>query len=394
MKCFSLCLGSTILAALTIVSCGSHSVSESAGSGAVPAGVDGDKAPEAKGYKVDLVVEGFDRPWGLTWLPDGRMLLTTKSGGVYTVTGDTSTPVELVGFPEVYDGGQGGLMDVAVHPDFAKNGWVYFTASTGSGQANHTTLIRGKLTGNRLTEVKTLFEVTPLKNGGQHFGSRIVWRKDKTMLLAIGDGGNPPTKLDGEWIRNNAQNTQNHLGKVLHLTEEGKPPAKAAVSGGRPEIYSYGHRNIQGMCIDPRDGTVYATEHGARGGDELNKIEAGKNYGWPKATYSKEYSGPEISPDRSLPGMVDPMLIWTPSKAPSGLAIYTGDKFPEWKGNLFSGGLVTRDVRRIVLDKSGKVTSQESIKIGARVRDVRQGPDGWLYVITDEPGGRVLRISR
>jgi glucose/arabinose dehydrogenase len=217
---------------------------------------------------------------------------------------------------------------------------------------------------------------------------------DKSLLMSVGDGGNPPISFAGSNIRDQAQRLETHFGSVLRLTEDGRPhPDNPFVDrqGARPEIYSYGHRNIQGLAFDTASGRVWATEHGSRGGDELNLIESGKNYGWPEVTYSLEYSGPRISDETSRPGMEDPLINWTPSKAPSGLAFYTGDRYPDWKGDLFSGALVFGQVRRIVLD-GARVVDEQKLTIGNRVRDVRQGPDGYLYVLIDSGDGSLLRI--
>jgi glucose/arabinose dehydrogenase len=244
--------------------------------------------------------------------------------------------------------------------------------------------------------VKVIFEVSQAKEGTQHFGSRIVWLSDNTMLVAIGDGGNPPVQLDGDLIRKQAQNLRSQLGKIVRLNDDGSIPSNnpfVKTAHANPSVWSYGHRNTQGLTFDAATGRIWQTEHGARGGDEVNLVKAGKNYGWPLVTYSREYFGPEISSERSRPGMEDPKLVWTPSIAPSGLAFYNGDRFPAWKGNLFAGGLVSKDVRRITLDGAGNVVSQQSIDIGQRVRDVRQGPDGLLYVLTDEQNGQLIRLD-
>lgn len=352
--------------------------------------------PAASGWKAVIVVEGLEHPWGLAWLPDGSMLITERPGRLRVVRDGVLLKEPIAGVPKVFAGGQGGLMDVSLHPDFAENKTVYLTFSAGTGAANRTSLARGTLEGGRLTNVETIFENARAKQGGQHFGSRIAWLADKTMLVAIGDGGNPPASLDGEHIRKQAQNAGAHFGKVLHLRDDGKPAGDAAfkaVPGALPEVYTMGHRNIQGLVVDPQSGAVWATEHGARGGDELNLIKPGQNYGWPLVTYSVEYWGPKISDLRTADGFVDPVAVWTPCIAPSGLAVYRGDKFPQWRGDLFCGGLMSQDVRRVRVDASGKMVDQDSIAIGQRVRDVRQGPDGFLYVLTDEDNGRLVRIE-
>jgi glucose/arabinose dehydrogenase len=216
------------------------------------------------------------------------------------------------------------------------------------------------------------------------------------MLVSIGDGGNPPIQLAGQLIRHQAQKLDSHLGKVVRLNEDGSLPKDnpfVSKTGINPAVWSYGHRNIQGLTIDPITQQVWATEHGSRGGDELNRLEAGKNYGWPIVTHSREYTGGEISSERSRSGMIDPLLVWTPAIAPSGLLVYRGDRFPQWQGVLFAGGLVSQDIRQIEFDRSGAVVKQVPIAIGQRVRDVRQGPEGFIYVLTDEQKGRLIRLQ-
>jgi aldose sugar dehydrogenase len=347
-------------------------------------------------FKQTIVVEGLKRPWSMAWLPDGTMLVTEKAGRLRLIRQGKLLPTPIAGVPEVMSSGQGGLMDVSLHPQFAQNQLIYLTYAHGRENANRTRLVRAKLAGNTLQDLKVIFEVSQEKSDGQHFGSRIVWLPDGTLLVAIGDGGNPPVKLAGELIRKQAQNLRSHLGKIVRLKDDGSvPPDNPFVNNKNadPKIWSYGHRNIQGLAYDPIKKRVWATEHGARGGDELNLPEAGKNYGWPIVTHSQEYFGGEISQERSRTGMVDPKVVWTPAIAPSGLAIYNGDRFPAWQGNLFAGGLVSKDIRRLDLDDAGNVKSQEAISIGQRVRDVRQGPDGLLYVLTDESDGRLIRLE-
>lgn len=346
--------------------------------------------------KQTTILEGLENPWSMVWLPDGSQLITERPGRLRIVRNGKLDPTAIAGVPDVLAQGQGGLLDISLHPNFAQNRFVYLTHAAGTPDANRTRLVRGTFDGQVLRDVKVIFEVTQTKSGTQHFGSRMVWLPDGTMLLALGDGGNPPVSLDGDLIRKQAQNLRSRLGKIVRLNDDGTIPKDnpfAANANADPAIWSYGHRNIQGLTFDPTTQRVWATEHGARGGDELNLVQAGKNFGWPVVTYSREYFGPEITDERSRPSMVDPKTVWTPATAPSGLVVYTGDRVPQWRGNLFAGGLVSRDVRRITVDATGKVVSQQEIEIGQRVRDVRQGPDGFLYVLTDEANGRLIRLE-
>jgi glucose/arabinose dehydrogenase len=308
------------------------------------------------------------------------------------LNGNRFEQIPIEGLPTVFSGGQGALMDVAFHPKDSSR--IYFTMSTGTASANRTVLVRGSFDGKRVTNVQTLFQVEPVKDGDEHFGSRIVWLDDGTLLMSIGDGGNPPQRIGGMLALEQAQNLATHHGSLVRLNDDGKAARDNPFvdkKDARPEIWTYGHRNIQGLTRDAQ-GRVWATEHGPFGGDELNVIERGKNYGWPKATFGRDYKTKEWVGQKFAPGMEDAKVVWIPSPAPSGLTFYTGDKFPRWRGSLFSGGLAAQDIRRIILDGSGNVKAQERLVVGARVRDVRQGPDGFLYAITDEKNGRLLRI--
>lgn len=352
-------------------------------------------SPEAKGWKIETVAQGAVRPWSMVWLPNGEMLVTSKEGTLHRVNGAIFEDIELVGMPPVYTGGQAGLFDIALHPKFAENKWIYMTLASGDGRANRTILVRGTFDGEKVTDIKTLFRVGLDKRGGAHFGGRLLWLPDGTLLMSIGDGGNPPTRIGEMLARDQAQNVASHQGSILRLDENGQPAPDNPLSkrdGALPELWSIGHRNIQGLVRDT-EGRIWATEHGPRGGDELNIIEGGQNYGWPIVSLGRDYKTHEPIGLDTKPGMVDPIVAWTPSPGASGLAFYTGDKFPDWKGNLFSGGLATRDVRRVVLDKHGKAMGEDRLKIGRRVRDVRQGPDGYIYLLTDEQDGELLRVS-
>ncbi len=355
--------------------------------------------PAAVGWRTETIVDGLTHPWGIAWLPDGGALITERPGRLRRLTADGRLLAEPVaGVPKVFAGGQGGLLDVALHPRFAENRLVYLTLARGSEDANRTALARGRLSADarRLEAVEIIFENPDAKRGGQHFGSRLVWLPDGTLLMSLGDGGNPPVSFRGDVIRKQAQRIDTLFGKVVRLSADGKPAADNPFTGrdaADPAIYSLGHRNIQGMVRDPRTGLVWANEHGSRGGDELNIIAPGANYGWPEVTYSMEYWGPRISEETNRPGTVQPLVVWTPSKAPSGLALYTGPDFPHWQGDLFSGALKFRQVRRLDLDPSGRrIVGEQKLDIGSRVRDLSQGPDGGLYLLTDEADGALLRI--
>jgi glucose/arabinose dehydrogenase len=355
-----------------------------------------EQLPKEQGLQKTTLIQGLEHPWSMAWLPDGTLLITERPGRLRIVRKGVLDPTPVAGVPTVLAQGQGGLMEIALHPRFATNRTVYFTYAHGTSEANQTRLARAIFDGKALQNVQVIFEASPLKPGNQHFGSRIVWLPDETLLLAIGDGGNPPLILEGDLPRKQAQKLRSHLGKIVRLKADGTIPTDNPFVDNPqadPAVWSYGHRNIQGLAFNPLNQQVWATEHGSRGGDELNRVEAGKNYGWPVVTYSREYFGPEISSERSRPGMVDPKLYWTPSIAPSGLMIYTGDRFPGWKGDLLAGGLVSQDIRHIKYSAAGTVTTQQMIEIGQRVRDVRQGPDGLLYVLTDETNGALIQLA-
>lgn len=346
-------------------------------------------------FKQVTVAKDLERPWGMAWLPDGAILITERVGRVKILRNGSLEQIAIAEIPNLFVSGQAGLMDISLHPRFAQNNLVYLTYSSGNFQSNHTSILRAKFDGKALVEPQVIFEVTPSKSGNQHFGSRIVWLPDDTMLIAIGDGGNPPLQLDGELIRNQAQKLNSQLGKVLRLKDDGSIPSDnpfVKTAGANPAIWSYGHRNIQGLFADPISKQVWSTEHGSRGGDELNLIEAGENYGWPVVTFSQEYTGGKISKEVSRPNMVDPKLVWTPAIAPSGLLLYRGNIFPNWEGNLFAGGLVSKSVVRIKIE-GNKTIVQETIPVGQRVRDVRQGKDGFIYILTDEQAGQLIRLE-
>jgi glucose/arabinose dehydrogenase len=353
------------------------------------------KKSSSIGFKQVAIAKDLERPWGMAWLPDGAILITERVGRVKILRNGTLEQIAIANIPNLFVSGQAGLMDISLHPRFAQNSLVYLTYSTGNFQSNHTSVLKVKFDGKALVEPQVILEVKPSKSGNQHFGSRIVWQSDDTMLIAIGDGGNPPLELNGKLIRNQAQKLDSQLGKVLRIKDDGSIPSDnpfVKIAGANPAIWSYGHRNIQGLFADPISQQVWSTEHGSRGGDELNLIEGGKNYGWPVVSFSQEYTGGNISNETSRPDMVDPKLVWTPAIAPSGLLLYRGNIFPDWQGNLLAGGLVSKSVIRIKIE-GNKAVVQETIPVGQRVRDVRQGKDGFVYILTDEQAGQLIRIE-
>ncbi|MFD1331958.1 PQQ-dependent sugar dehydrogenase [Methylopila musalis] len=348
---------------------------------------------EKQAFTVETVAEGLERPWGLAFLPDGRMLVTEKAGKLRLVSPDGKVAPPVTGLPRVDARGQGGLLDVAVAPDFGKTRLVYFTFSeAGENGVNGTALGRGRLADNaaRLEDVSVIWRQAPKYASTLHFGSRIVFGPDGTLFVGVGERSNPEFRVK-------AQALDETLGKVVRLDMDGKPAKGNPFEGrddAKPEIWSYGHRNIQGAAINPADQTLWVVEHGPRGGDELNRIAPGKNYGWPVITYGVEYSGGPIGDGPSKPGMEQPAHYWVPSIGTSGLAFYTGDALPGWKGSVFVGGLAIPSLTRLEL-ADGKVTKEERLleDVGERIRDVRQGPDGLIYLLTDNPEGRVLRLK-
>jgi glucose/arabinose dehydrogenase len=345
-------------------------------------------AAAAVATQVDTIATGLEFPWSIAFLPDGALLVTEREGKLRVIRDGKLDPKPVAGVPAVFAQGQGGLFEVALHPRFAENRQIYLTFAAGTEQANGTRLIRATFDGAALTNVETLFTFEPLKSGGAHFGGRLLFLPDDTLLLTLGDGYSERVK---------AQDLSTDFGKIVRLTLDGKPAPDNPFtdnSKARKEIYTYGHRNVQGIARDPVSGRIYAHEHGPRGGDEVNLIQPGKNYGWPVITYGVDYSGAVISPFKERAGMEQPLLYWDPSIAPSGMTFYSGDMFPQWKGDLLVSALAGAEVRRVDLDAQGNVVGQDKIipEIAERVRHVAQAPDGSLYVLTDALDGRVLRV--
>lgn len=342
---------------------------------------------------VETVADGLPHPWAIDFLPDGRMIVTERGGKMRLITQAGGVGEPLKGLPDVDAGGQGGLLDVAVHPDFAENRLIYWSFSEAGKDGNSTAVARGRLSedATALNEVTVIFSQKPKLRSNKHFGSRLVFDGKGHLFVTLGERSNAKT-------RGQAQDLGSHLGKIVRLMEDGTvPPDNPFVNkaGALPEIWSYGHRNPQAAAINPATGEFWEIEHGPRGGDEINLPQPGKNYGWPVISYGKNYSGTPVGSGKSkMPGMEQPIYQWTPVISPSGMAFYTGDLFPQWKGNLFVGGLTAQALVRLELD-GAKVTHEERLlrELSMRIRDVAQGPDGTLYVITDEEDGMILKLS-
>jgi glucose/arabinose dehydrogenase len=346
-------------------------------------------------HKVRIVAltPGLQNPWGLAFLPDGRMLVTERAGRMRVVAKDGALdPAPIAGLPRVDPTGQGGLLDVALHPAHAQNGWIYWTYVQRGDGGHGTELARGKLGGKpgaySMTDVQVLFRALPKSSGGLHFGSRLVFARDGALWMTLGERGS----------KERAQDLGDHAGKILRLTDEGKPaPGNPFLKtpNAKPEIFSMGNRNVQGAAMHPSTGMLWATEHGPQGGDELNLIKPGANYGWPVITYGVNYGiGTKIGEGTARQGMEQPVKYWIPSPAFSGMAFSTGDRFPKWKGDLLLGALAGQTVIRVRLD-GDKFAAEEFMLRGAvpRIRDVRSGPDGFVYLLTDLAEGAILRLE-
>ncbi|HMI05229.1 MAG TPA: PQQ-dependent sugar dehydrogenase [Pedobacter sp.] len=346
----------------------------------------------AADLKIETVVTGLNMPWATAFLPDGRLLVTERIGKLRLVKDGILDPIEITGLPKILYKGQGGLLDIALHPDYKSNGWIYISYSSpkadgeeGEDGGANTALLRAKLRDHELTDIQVLFKALPNVKSTPHFGGRIIFDKKGYVFLSLGERGQ----------KENAQNLSKDQGKVIRLHEDGKIPADnpfVKTDGARPEIWSYGHRNPQGMVIHPTTGVIWEHEHGPQGGDELNIIGRGKNYGWPLITFGIDYDNSIISKDTARTGLEQPLIYWRPSIAPCGMAFITSEKFKDWNGDLLIGSLKFMYLQHLVV-KGNKILSREIIleNIG-RVRDIRQGPDGNIYVVL-ENSGKIVRIS-
>lgn len=343
---------------------------------------------EQANFRVETVAKGLENPWSLAFLPDGRMLITERPGRLRLVdaSGEYSEP--LAGLPNVAASGQGGLLDVVLDPDFAGNRTIYLSYSASGPGSYSTNVASARLVNDRLSDVRVIFEAGIDASGGRHFGSRLAFDETGNLLITHGDRGD----------RDLAQKPGSYAGKVIRIDRYGRVPSDNPFADGTetlPTVFSLGHRNPQGLAIHPQTGDIWAHEHGPRGGDEVNILHAGANYGWPLASHGAEYiSGRPVSDDRSLPGMVDPVHVWIPSIAPSGMAFYTGDVFEAWQGDLFVGALAGQSLVRLEIENS-RVVGEERLLEGeyGRIRDVRQGPDGSIYLLIDDDDGSILRLT-
>ena len=335
---------------------------------------------DVKNYKLEIVASDIAIPWGMAWLPDKTMLVTEKSGVLYHIKNGVKTEIKNV--PAVYARGQGGLLDVVLHPDYAKNGWIYITYSSdeGEGDGGNTKLIRAKLLNGGLTQIEPLYKATPNTTKGQHFGSRIVFDNDGYLYFSVGERGE-------EFV--NPQDIKRDGGKIYRLNDDGSIPKDnpfVGQAGVKEAIYTYGNRNPQGMAINPATGAIWANEHGPKGGDEINIIKKGANYGWPVVTYGVNYDGTQITAETERKGIEKPIYYWLPSIAPSGMAFVTGDKYPDWKGHLLVGSLKFQYLELVKLKGNEIIGRQKIATDVGRLRDVKQGPDGFIYMAVEDKG--------
>lgn len=328
----------------------------------------------------EVVVDGLEIAWGMTFLPDGSMLITEKNGDI--VKFQDGKKQALTGGPEVYQRGQGGLLDIILHPDYEENGWIYmsYSSSEGEGDGGNTAIMRTKLNGTQFTNTEVLYKATPNTTRGQHFGSRMVFDRDGYLYFSIGDRGNHDE---------NPQDITRDAGKVYRIHDDGRIPQDnpfVGRAGAKEAIYSYGHRNPQGMILHPETGEVWVHEHGPQGGDEINVVKKGENYGWPLVTFGENYGGGAISDQTTNPEMEDPIYQWTPSIAPSGFEYVTSDKYPSLKGNLLVGSLKFQYLEHVIIDGTNVQKREKLLENIGRVRDVKQAPDGNIYVSVENVG--------
>jgi len=339
----------------------------------------------APDYQLETVASDLHHPWSVAQLPDGSLLVTERRGTLLHISADGSHREEISGVPSTWVAGQGGFFDIVLHPEFAANRLVYLAYARGERDANGTAIWRGRLEGSALLDGGDILWVADKKDTAQHYGGRLLFLPDTSLLLATGDGFD---------YREQAQDPRSELGKVLRINDDGTVPADNPFSEpGSERVWTLGHRNPQGLVLAGESGQVYLHEHGPKGGDELNLLQAGENYGWPAATHGVDYSGALVSPFSDLPGMKAPLYVWTPSIAPSGMTWYDGEHFPAWQGKLLVGALVDKEARLLTLE-DGEVTGESALfgELDARIRDIRTGMDGFIYLLTDAEHGALLRV--
>ncbi|MFP6807877.1 MAG: PQQ-dependent sugar dehydrogenase [Pseudomonadales bacterium] len=345
------------------------------------------ETPADEDYKIETVAEDLNFPWSIAFLPNGDYLVALRVGEVRRITASGEVGEPLTGLPDSYVAGQGGYFDIVLDPDFESNQIVYLSFAHGTPEANGTRIVKGRLNAGAVENVQPIFTVTPLKDTPVHYGGKIIFLKDGTLLMTTGDGFE---------YREAAQDKFSQLGKIIRINSDGTVPTDNPYADGKqgnPKVWSYGHRSPQGLVLDKTTNSVYMHEHGPKGGDELNLVLPTLNYGWPATTKGINYSGAYVSPLKSAPGVEEPLTYWVPSIAPSGLAMYDGAAFPNWQGDLFVGALVDQEVRQIKM-VDGKAVGEKPVfpEIAARIRDIRIGPDGYIYILTDSDSGKVLRV--
>ena len=339
-------------------------------------------------FRVTTVARGLVHPWSLAFLPNGDMLVTERVGRLRIIRNGELRPMPVAGVPEVELGGQGGLLDIALHPKFAENRLIYLSYAAAGEGGSGTEVARAHLIDDELVDLERIMDVRPKSIGGRHFGSRLLFGRDGYLYVTAGERANS----------DRAQNLGDLAGSIMRITDDGGVPPDNPFVGradARPEIYTYGNRNPQGLAMHPETGQIWEAEHGPKGGDEINILVAGTNYGWPVITYGRSYSGAQIGEGTAKAGMAQPVRHWgVPSISPSGMAFYTGGDFPSWRGNMFLGALSGKALVRLVLDGTKIVHEERLLEgLGERIRDVRQGPDGHLYLLTDSPKGALLRLD-
>lgn len=337
-------------------------------------------------FTLETVATGLRHPWSIAFLPDNEILISERSGILRRMVDGRLLSDPVSGLPDITASGQGGLLDLALHPDFAVNRWLYFSYSHGNAQGLTTRVARGRYESGELTNVEIVFEALPRLQGGRHFGSRLTFDPQGYLYVTVGDRGQ----------ETRAQQLDSHMGTTVRLHDDGRVPQNnpfVGQAGARPEIFTYGNRNGQGLFTHPLTGDIWQNEHGPRGGDEINIIRAGLNYGWPKVTYGINYNGTPITDLTEAEGIEPPLLHWTPSIAPADMTYYNGTVFPEWQGDIFVGALVGQKVQRLRFAGTELVEQEDLLtQFNARIRDIQTGPDGTLWLITDEPNGRLIRL--